>query len=99
MLTPSGSHLSQVSDNKIYVVDTASRSLKEELRFIDKGTANFGTLSPDGKELAFSYCSDPGFTHPSPNVTDCPAGNLHLGLLRLEGTAGLREYSDWTDPY
>jgi Tol biopolymer transport system component len=99
MQRQSGMHLVQVSNNKIYAVDAVSRSLKEERRFMNKGMANFGTLSPDGKQLAFSYCSEPGFTHPSPSVTNCPAGNLHLGLLQLEGTSRLQEYFDWASPY
>jgi dipeptidyl aminopeptidase/acylaminoacyl peptidase len=92
------SHLSQVSNNKIFSVDVLPRSLKEERQFVSKGTANFGVLSRDGAEVAFSYCAEPGFTHPSPNVTDCPAGNLHLGIVRPDGS-GFLEYNNWTSPY
>jgi Tol biopolymer transport system component len=94
-----GSRLSQVSNNNIYEVNATSRSVRQERQFVSKGTADFGTLSPDGEELAFSYCSEPGFTHPSPNVTECPAGNLHLGLVQLNGASLLREYFNWTSPY
>lgn len=92
MSEQNGPRLWLVSNNGVYAVDFSKRSLSKVRQFISKGTANFGALSSDGTEIAFSYCSEPGFTHPTPNVTDCPAGHLHLGIVRTDGS-GFREYA------
>jgi hypothetical protein len=93
-----GPDLSQVSNNGIYTVDFAARSLENVRQFISKGTADFGALSFDGAEIAFSYCAEPGLTHPTPFGTGCPAGHLHLGIVRTDGS-DFREYSGLVYPF
>lgn len=82
----------------MYAVDFANRSLKNARQFISKGTANFGAVSFDGTEIAFSYCAEPGLTHPTPFITDCPAGHLHFGIVRTDGS-GFREYAGLVYPF
>jgi len=86
-----GLRLASVQSNKIYTVDLANHSHHEMKRFVSKGTARFGSVSADGAEVAFEYCSDPGITHPTPYREECPAGFIHFGTARADGS-GFQEY-------
>src|SRR4029077_18727815 len=85
-----GLSLVALSNNQLHTVVFANRSL-EAKAFSAKGTAAQGTISPDGNEIAFGLCPEPGFTHPTPYRTDCPAGVLYLGISRTDASA-LRTY-------
>jgi WD40 domain-containing protein len=92
-----GIGLFRVSDNRVYWVDVMGRSLEEKRQFIAKGTAIEGALSFDGTEIAFTYCAEPGLAHSTPYFTHCPAGHLHLGIVRVDGTS-LKEYPNLAYP-
>jgi WD40 repeat protein len=91
-----GLRLVAVRDNKIFTVSYASRTLIQSKRFIEKGSVETGTVSPDGATVAISLCLDPGFTHPTPNWTDCPAGFV-FATVRPDGS-DLKEYRDYANP-
>jgi hypothetical protein len=77
-------------ENRLHTVVFEQRSLEVKV-FPAKGTAVAGAISPDGNEIAFDLCPEPGFTHPTPYRTECPAGLLYLGISRTDGSA-LRTY-------
>jgi hypothetical protein len=91
-----GLRLVAVRDNKVFTVSYADRTLTQSKPFIEKGTAEGGTVSPDGATVAISLCLDPGFTHPTPNSTDCPAGFV-FATVRPDGS-GLKEYREFVNP-
>jgi WD40 repeat protein len=84
-----GYRLVAMRDNKVSTVSFADGSLIESKPLMEKGTAMYGTVSPDGKKVAMTVCQDPGLTHPQPNVTACPSG-FALAIVGTDGT-GLRE--------
>lgn len=86
-----GLSLVAFSSNRLYTVVFEQRSL-EAKPFPAKGSAVAGAISPDGNEIAFDLCPEPGFTHPTPYRTECPAGVMYLGTSRTDGS-GLRPYS------
>jgi WD40 repeat protein len=86
----SGLSLVVTQDNKIRAVSFADRKLKQVREIVDRGTALEGTISPDGTELAFDFCSEPGLQHPHPNVTMC-GGRNSLAVIAADGT-GFREF-------
>ncbi len=86
----SGLSLVVIQDNRIRAVSFADRALKEVREILKSGTALEGTISPDGAELAFDFCSEPGLQHPLPNVTMC-GGRENLAVVATDGT-GFREF-------
>lgn len=91
-----GLRLVAVRDNKVFTVSYADRTLTQSKPFIEKGTTEGGTVSPDGATVAISLCLDPGFTHPTPNSTDCPAGVV-FATVRPDGSR-LKEYREFANP-
>jgi len=91
-----GLRLVAVRDNKVFTVSYVSRTLIQSKRFIEKGSVETGTVSPDGATIAMSLCLDPGFTHPTPNSTDCPAGFV-FATVRPDGSE-LKEFRDFANP-
>jgi len=91
-----GLALVSVSDNKIYAIGFANRSLRESLPFPGKGTVTGGGFSEDGTKIAVELCRDPGLTHPTPNWTDCPGG-LVLAIMRADGSDS-HEYPYFANP-
>ena len=85
----SGLSIVTIQHNRIRAVSFADRKLKQVREVVKKGTALGGTISPDGAELAFSFCSEPGLQHPRPNVTIC-GGRDGVAIAAADGT-GIRE--------
>ena len=54
-----GLRLVSVRDNKVFTVSFAAHSISQSKAFIDKGTAMYGVVSPDGTSVAISLCLDP----------------------------------------
>jgi hypothetical protein len=86
----SGLSLVVIQDNKIRAVSFADRKLKQVREVVKPGTALEGTISPDGVELAFDFCSETGLQHPHPNVTMC-GGRNSLAVVAADGS-GFREF-------
>jgi hypothetical protein len=89
----SGLSLVSVWNNKIRSVSFAERSLRDVRQIVKQGTAMDGAMSPDGTEIAFTYCLELVESHPRPNVTvnGCAGGIPHPAIIRVDGT-GFREY-------
>lgn len=86
-----GLSLVAVDGNKIHAVNFKARTLGQGTLFASKGTPEGGAMSPDGTEVAFSLCPEPGLAHPTPQKTICPAGPFVLGVASTNGT-DYREY-------
>lgn len=80
----------EVFDNKVYTISFADRAMRPSKPFLDQGSVERGTVSPDGTRIAFSHCLPPGFTHPTPNAQECPGGFV-LATVRTDGS-GLKDY-------
>src|ERR1700691_899460 len=91
-----GYHLVAMQGNNVFTVSFADGSLAESKPLIEKGSAMYGTVSPDGRRVAMTVCLNPGLTHPQPNVTDCPGG-LALAIVGTDGS-NLREYPEFANP-
>lgn len=96
-----GLSLATIWKNKLFTVDFAARELNGRGAFITRGTAVKGALSPDGSEIAFSYCPDPGLLgvppgELPPRSVECAIPE-YLGIIRADGT-GLREYRNLRYP-
>ena len=61
-------------DDRVYSISFADGNMTPSKPFLDQGSFETGDVSPDGKRIAFSHCLPPGFTHPKPNIQDCPGG-------------------------
>jgi WD40 repeat protein len=86
----SGLSLVSIQDNKIRAVSFADRKLKQVREVVKQVSGLDGTISPDGAELAFSFCSEPELQHPSPYVTMC-GGRDSVAIAAADGT-GFREF-------
>ena len=91
-----GIRLVSVRDNKVFTVSFADRSISQSRAFIDKGTAMYGVVSPDGTSVAISLCLDPGITHPTPYRSEC-LGGIFLAIVRTDGSDP-RVYRDFANP-
>jgi Tol biopolymer transport system component len=96
-----GLSLATIWKNKLFTVDFAGHELNERGAFITRGTAVKGALSPDGTEIAFSYCPDPGLVgappgEVPPRLVECAIPE-YLGIIRADGT-GFREYRNLRYP-
>jgi WD40 repeat protein len=91
-----GLRLVSVRDNKVFTVSFADHSMNQSKAFIDKGTAMYGVVSPDGTSVAISLCLDPGITHPTAYRSECPGG-IVLAIVRTDGS-DLRVYRDFANP-
>ena len=80
----------RVFDDKVYTISFADRTMRSSKPFLDQGSVESGAVSPDGTRVAFSHCLPPGFTHPSPNIQDCPSGFV-LATVRTDGS-DLKDY-------
>jgi Tol biopolymer transport system component len=77
-------------DDKVYTISFADYTMRSSKPFLSQGSVDTGAVSPDGTWIAFSHCLPPGFTHPTPNMTDCPSGFV-LATVRTDGS-DLKEY-------
>jgi hypothetical protein len=91
-----GYRLVSVRDNKVFTLSFAERTIDQSKPFITKGTANTGTVSPDGRRVALSLCLDPGIVNLDPHRSECPSGFV-LAIVGPDGS-GLREYRDFANP-
>lgn len=91
-----GYRLVSVRDNKVFTLSFAERTLDQSKPFIAKGTANTGTVSPDGKRVALSLCLDPGIVNLDAYRSECPSGFV-LAIVDPDGS-DLREYRDFANP-
>ncbi len=80
----------KVFDNKVYTISFADGAMAASKPFVDQGSVESGTVSPDGTRIAFSHCLPPGFTHPKPNIQLCPGGFV-LATVRSDGS-DLKDY-------
>jgi hypothetical protein len=86
-----GLRLVAVRRSKLFTVSYASRNPDQSKPFITKGTADTGTVSPDGTKVAINLCTDPVITDPA---TDPPACRASLfATVRPDGS-DLKEYRD-----
>jgi WD40-like Beta Propeller Repeat len=91
-----GLSLVSIRDNKIYAIDFAKHSLGSSRALSGRGTAARGTFTQDGTKIAVNPCREPGFTHPTPYETRCPAGVV-LAIIRTDG-GDSREYPELGTP-
>ncbi len=91
-----GYRLVSVRDDRISTLSFADRTLSKSKMLIDKATVINGTVSPDGTRVAVSFCPAPGFTHPRPNVSECPGG-IHMATVRPDGS-DLQEHRELRNP-
>jgi len=82
--------------NRLFTVDLAGRELNEGGTLISKGTATKGAMSPDGREVAFSYCPDLRVIGAPPILVECAIPE-YLAIIRADGT-GFREYQNLRYP-
>lgn len=91
-----GYRLVSVRDNKVFTLSFAEPTIDQSKPFISKGTANTGTVSPDGKRVAFSLCLDPGIVNLDAYRSECSNGFV-LAIVDPDGS-DLREYRDFANP-
>jgi hypothetical protein len=91
----SGLRLVAVRGNKLFTVSYASRTPDQSKPFITKGTADTGTVSPDGTKVAISLCTDPIITGPPSDPSGCRANSF--ATVRPDGS-DLKEYRDFAGP-
>jgi WD40 repeat protein len=92
MQKQTGLSLVSIRDNKIYRVDFAVRGAVIAKKIASRGTVTSGAISDDGTKIAANLCREPGFTHPTPNETACPSGDV-FSVMRLDGSDA-REYRE-----
>jgi len=86
-----GLSLLAVHNNRIFAVDFAERKMTGHAPFLTKGTATWGSISPDGTEVAFDYCPEPCEIEMTPGALAAPPSPHYLALAGADGTR-LREY-------
>jgi WD40 repeat protein len=77
-------------NDQVYTISFVDRTITPSKPFLNEGSFETGEVSPDGKRIAFSHCLAPGFTHPTPNVQECPGGFV-LATVKIDGS-DLRDF-------
>jgi len=87
-----GLALASVHHKKVYVVDFATGTVRAVRTFVKEGAADLGWLSPDGAQIAFSYCPQAEGSPPGSRAEQCASAGEYLAITAADGS-GFREYS------
>src|SRR5436309_366803 len=81
----------------LYVVLFTSRHLAEK-QFLKGENVGDGSVSSDGRAIAFELRRKTGQTFSTPTGKEFPKWRTYLGIIRQDGS-DLREYPDLEEPY